>query len=900
MKNVLWFLVFAQALLLSGCVDEGDAEKLGMLEGEAIFGEDDRTEYYLADPAMQAIARESVVALMLAQSLDVTDPSDVQIVAMELGWAYGLCAGERFFDQPTAAFCSGTLIDDDLVLTAGHCVETFTDCHSTAFVFDYYYEADGRLASITSQDIYHCKELLVQEFSTTVTGSVTEGQDYAIIQLDRPVGAPHTPRPVNLSHAPLALGESVTVIGFPTGLPAKVETAGVVLDPQPIQLQRFTHNTDSFGGNSGSGTLDSSFEVAGILVLGVNDYEQSSQGCVIPSVYPNRPEGYGMESNYVYTPIDALCALGWPSARLCGVAAACGDGFCSGTETSATCPADCTPASCGDQTCTPSEWGTCPLDCGWMKPPAGWGCDPRNYGRLDGCDCGCGLVDPDCSDSSAAVFGCQAGQTCSDGVCSGASQPPAGWTCGTWKYASRDGCDCECGAFDPDCSDTFAYNNCPDYYVCNLDNRCADILAAEGWTCNLFYFDAGDGCDCNCGIQDPDCLDPSAQVFNCQDGQICDDSGRCRSQGSIPATWQCPAEKYSDGLVCDCQCGAIDPDCAVPNTAQTCGVEFVCVDDQCVPTGVPASWTCDSSFYDTLDGCDCECGAPDPDCNRVDQAVFNCENPEMACVEGHCVGNWFCDAGRYGDGICDCDCGVLDTDCFTDEQRAAACPPGYVCNDWGSCEFGPPSQWTCDPNYYATGGCDCKCGIWDPDCDMEPRFARGCPAAGICVKPGVCTGGLVVPNTWTCGAGLYEDGQTCDCHCGAPDPDCLDGTLSVIGCDEEGASCVEDNCVSANYPPSGWTCDPWTFDANDGCHCGCGTVADTDCSDPSQPVLGCSSGQCRAGQCVDVVVPEEESVVAAGDGVCSTLPRRAPTGPFAAFVLLAFLAVLRRAERSAL
>lgn len=51
---------------------------------------------------------------------------------------------------------------------------------------------------------------------------------------------------------------------------------------------------------------------------------------------------------------------------------ACGDGVCNGTETYATCPADCPPPPepvCGDGRCDADEtWQTCPADCD--EPPA--------------------------------------------------------------------------------------------------------------------------------------------------------------------------------------------------------------------------------------------------------------------------------------------------------------------------------------------------------------------------------------------------------------------------------------------------------------------------------------------------------------------------------------------------
>lgn len=35
--------------------------------------------------------------------------------------------------------------------------------------------------------------------------------------------------------------------------------------------------------------------------------------------------------------------------------------------------------------------------------PAGWRCDPSYYNGADGCDCGCGIVDPDCASSASSA-----------------------------------------------------------------------------------------------------------------------------------------------------------------------------------------------------------------------------------------------------------------------------------------------------------------------------------------------------------------------------------------------------------------------------------------------------------------------------------------------------------------
>ena len=53
---------------------------------------------------------------------------------------------------------------------------------------------------------------------------------------------------------------------------------------------------------------------------------------------------------------------------------------------------------------------------------------------------------------------------------------------------------------------------------------------------------------------------------------------------------------------------------------------------------VPSTWTCNPLFFGSKDGCDCNCGAWDPDCDaetaQSPQKVFNCDtsNDQVRCV----------------------------------------------------------------------------------------------------------------------------------------------------------------------------------------------------------------------------------------------------------------------------
>jgi hypothetical protein len=104
----------------------------------------------------------------------------------------------------------------------------------------------------------------------------------------------------------------------------------------------------------------------------------------------------------------------------------------------------------------------------------------------------------------------------------------------------------------------------------------------------------------------------------------------------IPVGWICPLAYYDANDGCDCYCGAWDPDCSEP--AQP--VLGCALGQSCVPPGVcgVGGWACPSGFYGTRDGCDCNCGGWDPDCDDPSQQVFNCATVEICVYPGVCVG----------------------------------------------------------------------------------------------------------------------------------------------------------------------------------------------------------------------------------------------------------------------
>ncbi|MCZ6806629.1 MAG: serine protease, partial [Deltaproteobacteria bacterium] len=262
---------------------------------------------------LRQIAQHSIVALNDLERQETAPTGRYVIRSLTLQQSKGLCDDERFTDQPTVAICSGVLIHDDLVLTAGHCAQTQTDCETKSFVFDYYYEGPTQLAAIEDEDVYSCKQIALR---AEATGEDLT-PDFAVIQLDRPVTGDHQPAAVRPATTPLSEQEPLTMIGFASGLPAKIDSGGAVSDPRTATLDYFVANVDAFAGHSGSATFDSNNQLAGILVAGRSpDYVLSpDEQCYRVNTFDDSQAG---EAIHYFAPIvSQLCEQGWGGDSLC-------------------------------------------------------------------------------------------------------------------------------------------------------------------------------------------------------------------------------------------------------------------------------------------------------------------------------------------------------------------------------------------------------------------------------------------------------------------------------------------------------------------------------------------------------------------------------------------------------
>jgi V8-like Glu-specific endopeptidase len=288
-------------------------EVLGESKAPVVYGTDNRTDVYAhADATLRARAEQATVALMRPSALNTSNPNNVTFNAQTLGAAYNLCTTERFRDDPTPAFCSGTLIDDDLVLTAGHCITSASDCTNTRFVFKFYRTAATALQTVTTADVFSCQSIVARA-QGTING---QNLDYAVVRLDRAATPRFTPAPVRAGNTALSVGQPVTVIGSGSGIPFKIDSGGTVRDARAGTLDYFVATTDTFGGNSGSGVYEmSGYTVAGILVRGETDYVMNGS-CRVVNVC-SETGCRGEDITYVRPAINAYCQVAG-SVRLCG------------------------------------------------------------------------------------------------------------------------------------------------------------------------------------------------------------------------------------------------------------------------------------------------------------------------------------------------------------------------------------------------------------------------------------------------------------------------------------------------------------------------------------------------------------------------------------------------------
>ena len=248
-----------------------------------IFGTDDRVDLFEAPNGDYARLADSVVSLFTADRvivaggtgrLSLTKYSDLYA---ETG--VPMCATEKFRNQSRGAYCSGSLVAPDTIMTASHCINGIPGkmdgipCASIRFIFGFAVKKEGQYPdSVPASEIYSCARVIVSR-------DKNNGADFALIKLDRPVRG-HTPLEINRG-ASVVPGAGVFLISYPMGLPLKIGLGKV--RRRDAWNSVFVTDLDTSKGSSGGPIFNvATGKVEGILVRGsINDSDYTHEsGCV--------------------------------------------------------------------------------------------------------------------------------------------------------------------------------------------------------------------------------------------------------------------------------------------------------------------------------------------------------------------------------------------------------------------------------------------------------------------------------------------------------------------------------------------------------------------------------------------------------------------------------------------
>lgn len=261
---------------------------------EVIYGEDNRMDVFESKSASLVELSRSTAAMIANANLRLRGAET--LISGQTLKNRGVCAKERFSHQMAAASCSGFLVSDNILVTAGHCIKSMTECQNYQWVFDYKVESRDQVSiSVPKSSVYSCKKIISRALDPL------SKDDYAVIELDRSV---NDRRPLTLrKDGRVSRGDSVAVIGHPSGLPTKITDDAQVRN---LSSKFFVANLDTYGGNSGSAVFNTrTLEVEGILVRGETDYvSDAAEGCKVS--YKCAENGCRGEDVTYITNVEAL------------------------------------------------------------------------------------------------------------------------------------------------------------------------------------------------------------------------------------------------------------------------------------------------------------------------------------------------------------------------------------------------------------------------------------------------------------------------------------------------------------------------------------------------------------------------------------------------------------------
>lgn len=250
---------------------------------KVIYGlKDDRQDYYEVRNRKVRNNMDSVASLWKSYSVQRNINGTYTLRTRPFGESMRMCEDEPFYEQPVGAFCTGFLVGDDVLVTAGHCVNE-TSLMTMKVVFGYRMKNTRQPVTTVKSDNVYGVESVIQRRLTR------DGLDYAVLRLDRKVT---NRQPLCMAKRDVVEDENVYVIGYPVGLPIKYADDARVTDTD--YSYTFQALLDTYGGNSGSPVFNDQHEVVGILVRGRTDFT-FVDGCRRSVMVPLEEENWSGE-----------------------------------------------------------------------------------------------------------------------------------------------------------------------------------------------------------------------------------------------------------------------------------------------------------------------------------------------------------------------------------------------------------------------------------------------------------------------------------------------------------------------------------------------------------------------------------------------------------------------------
>lgn len=252
----IWKTVLAGTLIvnLTGC--GVDSTPASLFDGHqkdhfgVIYGEDSVQNVPKDNPNTQA-------SVALIQVKDMAEALS-KTGSVSVDQLYGTEGQLSWGRESHIAFCSGVVVADNMLLTAGHCLEG-RSCEDILVSQDYT-TSDSVGSALACEEIIQMKN------------SLELGLDYALIRV---VGQ-FKPAKTRFSKQVVQDGDELYAIGYPLGSPRKLAQGKVRRTMEVPSLILTT--LDVFEGNSGSPVYDSkTHELVGILSSGEPDFDIEAQ-----------------------------------------------------------------------------------------------------------------------------------------------------------------------------------------------------------------------------------------------------------------------------------------------------------------------------------------------------------------------------------------------------------------------------------------------------------------------------------------------------------------------------------------------------------------------------------------------------------------------------------------------